>query len=85
VLQLTGAMSGMFTHSPVFLVIAGIASILMGIVLFTSSPVAALLALVWVIGLYALVDGCMLIARSFHFRSLGEKARYQHRDPEFIQ
>lgn len=82
IFQLAAAFSGMFTHSPVFLAIAGIASIILGIVLFASSPVVALLAMVWVIGVYALVDGLMLIGRSFHIRSLAKKL-LPHREPEF--
>ncbi len=85
VLQLASAFSGIATHSPVFLAIAGIASLLLGIVLLASSPVVALLAMVWIIGCYALVDGFMLIGRSFHFRALGQKARLPHHDPGFLQ
>ncbi|HEX7734107.1 MAG TPA: HdeD family acid-resistance protein [Ktedonobacteraceae bacterium] len=84
IFQLVAAFSGMFTHSPIFLAIAGIASIILGIVLFVSSPAVALLAMVWVIGVYALVDGFMLIGRAFHFRSL-ENKQLPHREPEFLR
>lgn len=81
VFQLSAAVSGMGTQPPWFLAVAGIISILLGIILFASSPLVALLSLVWVIGIYALVYGGILIARAFHFRSLPE---IQYREPEIL-
>lgn len=82
VFQLAEAISGVSSYSPLFLAIAGIASILLGIILFASSPLLALLALVWVIGIYALIYGGMLIIRSFYFRSLLKSEQYH--EPEFF-
>ncbi len=84
VLQLAEAVSGVGRHSPWFLAIAGVASLLLGIILFASSPLVALLTLVWLIGIYALIYGGMLIVRSFYFRSLLKNAPQQSREPEFL-
>ncbi|MBE3559707.1 MAG: HdeD family acid-resistance protein [Ktedonobacteraceae bacterium] len=51
------------------LIIVGILSVLLGIFL-AFQPVAGLLAIVWVIGIYALIAGILLIVRAFQFRSL---------------
>jgi uncharacterized membrane protein HdeD (DUF308 family) len=51
------------------IVVAGILSIILGIVLFAVSPVVGLLSIAWVIGLYAIIYGIVLIARSFQLRS----------------
>lgn len=53
-----------------FLALAGVCGILLGLVLFFSYPYAALLSLVWVIGIYAILAGIMLIARAMSMRSL---------------
>jgi len=50
------------------LAIAGILSILLGILL-AIQPVSGILAVVWIIGVYAIVFGGLLIIRSFQFRS----------------
>lgn len=50
------------------LAIAGILSILLGILL-AFQPVSGILAVVWIIGIYAIVFGVLLIIRSFQFRS----------------
>jgi uncharacterized membrane protein HdeD (DUF308 family) len=50
------------------LAIAGILSILLGILL-AIQPVSGILAVVWIIGVYAIVFGVLLIIRSFQFRS----------------
>lgn len=85
IFQLASAIGGMSRHSPLFLAVAGVASILLGIILFISSPVVALLALVWVIGIYALIYGGMLIVRSFYFRSLQKKEQInESREHEFL-
>jgi uncharacterized membrane protein HdeD (DUF308 family) len=84
VFQLAEAISGMSRLSPWILAITGIASLLLGIILFASSPLVALLTLVWLIGIYALIYGGMLIARSFYFRSLLKSVPPQYREPEFL-
>lgn len=48
--------------------LAGAISILFGIILFTR-PLAGLLALLWVVGIYAIIFGVLLIVRAFQFRS----------------
>jgi uncharacterized membrane protein HdeD (DUF308 family) len=50
------------------LAIAGILSIILGILL-AIQPVNGILAVVWIIGVYAIVFGVLLIIRSFQFRS----------------
>ncbi len=50
------------------LAIAGALSILLGIVLF-ARPVAGILSLVWLIGIYAIIWGVLLIIRAFQARS----------------
>ena len=50
------------------LALAGALSILLGIVLF-ARPVAGILSLVWLIGIYAIVWGALLIVRAFQARS----------------
>jgi uncharacterized membrane protein HdeD (DUF308 family) len=50
--------------------LAGAASLLVGIMLITMSPAGGLLALVWLIGLYALFDGVLWIFRAIRLRSL---------------
>ena len=85
IFQLAAAFGGTSRYSPWLLGIAGIVSILLGIILFTSSPIVALLSLVWVVGIYALIYGCMLIMRSFTYRSLWKnEQQYQYREPEFL-
>ncbi len=51
------------------LAIAGILSILLGILL-AIQPVQGIFAVVWVIGVYAIVFGVLLIIRAFQFRSM---------------
>ena len=50
------------------LALAGALSILLGIVLF-ARPRAGILSLVWVIGIYAIIWGVLLIVRAFQARS----------------
>jgi uncharacterized membrane protein HdeD (DUF308 family) len=50
------------------LALAGLISILLGILLAVQ-PVAGLLSLVWLIGVYAIIFGILLIVRAFQFRS----------------
>ena len=50
------------------LALAGILSVLLG-VLLAIRPGAGLLSLVWLIGIYAIVFGVLLIVRAFQFRT----------------
>jgi len=52
-----------------WLILSGVVSVLLGIIL-VASPVSGLIALVWLIGIYALIFGVGLIAFSFRLRSL---------------
>ncbi len=85
IFQLAEALGGASRHSPLFLGIAGVVSIILGILLFSVSPIVALLSLVWVIGIYALIYGAMLIMRSFAFRSRSSGEEDRYREPEFLQ
>jgi uncharacterized membrane protein HdeD (DUF308 family) len=51
------------------LAIAGILSILLGILL-AIEPVNGILTVVWIIGVYAIVFGVLLLIRAFQFRSM---------------
>jgi uncharacterized membrane protein HdeD (DUF308 family) len=51
-----------------FLIIGGVASVVLGVLLFARPEVGAL-AVVWVIGTYALVFGALLIGLAFRLRS----------------
>jgi uncharacterized membrane protein HdeD (DUF308 family) len=57
----------------IFMIAAGLLSIVLGGVLFLF-PLAALLAWVWVVATYALIAGFVLIMLAFRLRSLGPKA-----------
>lgn len=50
--------------------LAGVLSVLFG-VLLAILPGVGLLSLVWLIGIYALVFGVVLIIRAFQFRTAG--------------
>lgn len=50
--------------------LAGIASILVGVLLFAIGPARGLLALIWLIGLHALFNGVIWIYRAFQLRRL---------------
>jgi len=52
--------------------LAGLASILFGI-LIAVQPSSGLLTLVWLIGIYAIVFGALLIVRYFQTRSLASR------------
>lgn len=85
IFQLAEALGGTSRYSPWLLGIAGICSILLGLILFASSPLVALLSLMWVVGVYALIYGGALVARSFAYRSLWKNEQlYQYREPEFL-
>ena len=53
--------------------IAGIISVLFGIVLIIR-PGAGILSLIWLLGIYAIIFGVLLIVRAFQFRSSGASA-----------
>lgn len=84
VLQLTEALGGMSRHSPLYPGIAGVASLILALLLFVVSPVVALLSLVWVIGVYALVYAAMLLMRAFFYRAWAHSAEARVRGPEFL-
>ncbi len=85
-LQIASALSGMSKYSPLFLAIIGAASILLGMILFVSSPLVALLPLLRVFGIYGLIYGGMLMMRAFSFRSLFKHEQpCQSREPEWLQ
>ncbi len=48
--------------------LAGVLSIVFGIILFVR-PGAGLLTILWLVGIYAIVFGVLLIVRAFQFRS----------------
>jgi uncharacterized membrane protein HdeD (DUF308 family) len=85
-LQIALAMSGINEYSFLFLAIIGAATLLLGIVLFVSSPLVPLLPLLRVFGVYGLFYGGMLIVRSFSLRSqLKDEQQGQPHKPEFLQ
>jgi len=50
------------------LAIAGVLSIVFGIILFTR-PVAGILAILWLVGIYSIIFGVLFIVRAFQLRS----------------
>ncbi len=58
------------------LALAGIASILFGVVLIIA-PVPGALAVLWLIGIYAILFGALLVALGLKLRSLGRAERQQ--------
>jgi uncharacterized membrane protein HdeD (DUF308 family) len=69
VLEIAAAVSGLLPVVAEWtLALAGIISILLG-VLLAILPGVGLLSLVWVIGVYAIVYGVILIIRAFQFRT----------------
>ena len=68
-LEIAAAFSARLPLAPEWtLALAGILSVLLG-VLLAIQPGVGLLSLVWVIGVYALVTGVLLIIRAFQFRT----------------
>ncbi|HEY6408054.1 MAG TPA: DUF308 domain-containing protein, partial [Ktedonobacteraceae bacterium] len=51
------------------LVAGGVLSILLGIIMFFV-PVASILAFVWLLGIFAIIYGIVLLVRAFQFRAL---------------
>lgn len=85
IVQLYTAFRGRHRYAPLFLGVSGLTSLALGIILFVVSPLVALLSLVWVIGIYALIYGIVLIVRSFYYRArLSRSEAYLRREPEFL-
>ena len=57
-----------------FLILAGVVSVLFGLMVF-ANPLVGALAVVWMIGGYALAFGILLVALSFRVKNLGLRAR----------
>jgi uncharacterized membrane protein HdeD (DUF308 family) len=51
------------------LIVGGVLSVLFGVILAVVGPVAGLLSLIWLIGIYALAFGIMLLIAGFRVRS----------------
>ena len=51
----------------IFLIVAGILSVVVGVVLF-ANPAVALVALTWIVGFYAILGGLALVALAFRLR-----------------
>ena len=69
ILEIVTAFSGRLPVAQEWtLALAGILSVLLG-VLLAIRPGAGLLSLVWLIGIYAIVFGVLLIVRAFQFRT----------------
>jgi uncharacterized membrane protein HdeD (DUF308 family) len=58
------------------LVLAGLASVVFGVLVFIN-PGSGALAIVWLIGIYALVFGAVLVVLAFRLRGLGSSASPQ--------
>lgn len=56
----------------IFLILAGVVSVVLGVALFFY-PFAALLAVVWVVATYSIIAGVVLITLSFRLRGLAKK------------
>jgi uncharacterized membrane protein HdeD (DUF308 family) len=57
-----------------FLILTGIISLIFGVYMLFN-PLAGALALVWVIGLYAILSGIILVAASFFVKSKAKKTK----------
>jgi uncharacterized membrane protein HdeD (DUF308 family) len=74
VLEIAAAFSGWLPFVAEWtLALAGIISILLGVLLI-ALPGVGLLSLVWVIGIYAIVYGVILIVRAFQYRTAAAAA-----------
>ncbi len=67
ILEIVAAFSGWLPVVKWPLALAGAVSILLG-VLLAIQPGAGLLSLVWLVGIYAIIFGVLLIIRAFQFR-----------------
>ena len=54
------------------LIVGGAISVLLGVILYEVEPVAGLLSLIWLIGVYAVAFGIMLLITAFRVRRRGE-------------
>lgn len=69
IIEMVGALSlGRAMNSEWTLLVAGLLSILLGIVLILF-PGPAILSLIWLIGIYAIVFGIVFIVRAFQYRN----------------
>lgn len=58
------------------LALAGLASVVFGVLVFMN-PAAGALSIVWLIGIYAIVFGALLVVLAFRLRGLGAKLASQ--------
>jgi uncharacterized membrane protein HdeD (DUF308 family) len=65
-------------------IIGGLASVIFGAIML-ASPGAGALALVWIIGIYAIVAGVMLLVLSWRVRDLEQKERARKAGPSLRQ
>ena len=61
-------------HNEWLLILGGAASVLFGLLLFLF-PGTGALAIVWLIGIYAIVFGAMLLGLAWRLRSMGQQPR----------
>jgi uncharacterized membrane protein HdeD (DUF308 family) len=79
IVELVAAFSWEGSESRWLLGITGVLSIMLGILLL-GSPAAGGLALLWMIGVYAIVFGIMLFALGLRMLSVGRHMGQMHRD-----
>lgn len=86
IFQLSRAFRGEHRFMSPFHAIAGVAAILLGIFLLAVSPLAVMVSLMWIVGLYALIYGTVQIVRSFFAPSRRriEHEQHEYREPEFL-
>ncbi|HLI71210.1 MAG TPA: HdeD family acid-resistance protein [Ktedonobacteraceae bacterium] len=84
IFQLVRAFRGEYRLMSPFHAIAGVAAILLGIFLLAVSPLAVMISLMWIVGLYALIYGTVQIIRSF-FAPRRRIEQPEYREPEFLQ
>lgn len=81
VIELAAAFTGAAHEARWLLGLGGVLSLLMGILLL-ANPIAGGVALIWVIGVYALVIGIALFARGLHVIGLEWRERRHERHEE---
>ena len=54
------------------LILGGVFSILLGVV-FLANPMAGLMAIIWLVGIYAIVFGAMMVGLAFRVRKVKER------------
>lgn len=75
VFEVSAAFSGLLPMAQEWtLALAGVLSVLFGVLLIFLPAAAGILSLIWLIGVYALVFGVVLIIRAFQYRSAGTAA-----------